>query len=33
MKETICTIAGMVGGFVAALFGGWDSTLVTLIIF
>lgn len=33
MKETICTVAGMVGGFVAALFGGWDSALVTLIIF
>lgn len=31
--ETICTIAGLVGGFVAAIFGGWDSALVTLVIF
>ncbi len=33
MKETICTIAGLIGGFVAAIFGGWDSALVTLVIF
>ena len=33
MKETICTIAGLVGGFIAAIFGGWDSALVTLVIF
>ena len=33
MKETICTIAGLIGGFIAALFGGWDSALVTLVIF
>lgn len=33
MKETICTVIGMIGGFIAALFGGWDSALVTLIIF
>jgi len=33
MKETICTIAGLIGGFVAVIFGGWDSALVTLVIF
>lgn len=33
MKETICTIVGLVGGFIAAIFGGWDSALVTLVIF
>ena len=33
MKETICTISGVIGGFIAALFGGWDSALVTLLIF
>ena len=33
MKETFCAIAGLVGGFIAAIFGGWDSALVTLVIF
>jgi len=33
MKETICTVIGMVGGFIAAIVGGWDSALVTLVIF
>lgn len=33
MKETLCTIAGLVGGFIVAIFGGWDSALVTLVIF
>lgn len=33
MKETICTIFGMFGSFVAAAFGGWDDALVTLVIF
>lgn len=33
MKETICTAIGAVGGAVAAAFGGWDSALVTLLIF
>ena len=31
-KEMICTVAGVTGGFIAKLFGGWDSALVTLII-
>ena len=33
MKEFICTAAGVVGGFISALFGGWDSALITLLIF
>lgn len=33
MKEKICTIAGIVGGTIAAAFGGWDASLVTLLIF
>ena len=33
MKETICTAFGLVGSFIAALFGGWDSALETLLIF
>lgn len=33
MKETICMVIGAIGGFIASLFGGWDSALVTLIIF
>lgn len=33
MKQGICTGIGVVGGFIASLFGGWDTGLVTLIIF
>ena len=33
MKETICTVTGLVGGFIATLLGGWDSALSTLVIF
>ena len=33
MKETICTVAGLVGGFIATLLCGWDSALSTLVIF
>ena len=33
MKGSICTVIGAIGGRIAALFGGWDSALVTLIIF
>lgn len=33
MKETICTIVGIVGSFIAGLFGGWDTALVTLLLF
>ena len=33
MKEMICTAIGLVGSGAAALFGGWDASLQTLIIF
>ncbi len=33
MKNGICTIMGVVGSFIASLFGGWDTALVTLMIF
>lgn len=33
MKETICAVVGVVGSFVAWLFGGWDTALATLLIF
>lgn len=33
MKNGICTAVGVVGGFVASLFGGWDAALTTMILF
>ena len=33
MKETICTIAGILGGFIAGLFGGWDASIRALLLF
>ena len=33
MKQTICAALGAVGSAVAALFGGWDAGLATLVIF
>lgn len=33
MKNLICTTIGIIGSFVAHLFGGWSSSLTTLIIF
>lgn len=33
MKNALCTGAGIIGSAIAALFGGWDAALVTLIIF
>lgn len=33
MKNGICTAVGVVGGFLASLFGGWDAALTTLILF
>lgn len=33
MKNGICAIVGVVGSFIASLFGGWDTALVTLMIF
>ncbi len=33
MKTTVLTMIGMIGGFVASMFGGWDAALTTLVIF
>ena len=33
MKEGICTTIGIIGGGIAALFGGFDAALITLILF
>lgn len=33
MKETICTVLGVIGSVIASFFGGWDSGLCTLMIF
>ena len=33
MKEAICIGIGVVGSAIAALFGGWDAALITLMIF
>ena len=33
MKYDFMVIIGIVGSFVASLFGGWDSALTTLLIF
>ena len=33
MKNGLCTIVGTVGGFIASLFGGWDTAPATLLIF
>ena len=32
MKTAVCTALGVVGGFIASLFGGWDGAMVTLVI-
>ena len=33
MKDAICAGIGVVGSGIAALFGGWDAALMTLLIF
>lgn len=33
MKEIICTALGVTGSVVASIFGGWDTGLITLLIF
>lgn len=33
MKSLICSVAGAVGSAVACLFGGWDASVITLLIF
>ena len=32
-RMSVCSIMGVIGSAIAALFGGWDSALITLIIF
>ena len=33
MKDTFCAAVGVFGGIIVSFFGGWDSALVTLVIF
>ena len=33
MKDYICAAAGVILAALATLFGGWDSSIVTLMIF
>jgi toxin secretion/phage lysis holin len=33
LKEVLCTVVGVVGAFIARLYGGWDAALTTLVIF
>jgi len=33
VKTVICTVFGVIGGFIAQLFGGWTEDIVTLISF
>lgn len=33
MKQTICTVIGVAGSCITALFGGWSAGLTTLVIF
>ena len=33
MKDTICMIWGLIGGCLAAFFGGWDAAMGTLVAF
>ena len=33
MKNGFCTMIGAIGALIASLFGGWDTTLATLMIF
>lgn len=32
MKTTILTSVGVIGSFIASLFGGWDTSIITLLI-
>ncbi len=33
MKNYICAMAGMIGGLIASVFGGWSAALTTLLVF
>lgn len=30
MKQTICSVLGVIGSVIASFFGGWDAGLATL---
>lgn len=32
-KDAVCTVAGAIGAGIAAIFGGWNTALATLLIF
>ena len=32
-KAKLCTLLGLIGSFIAEAFGGWDTGLITLLIF
>ena len=33
MKEWLCAAIGVIGGYIASLFGGWSAALITLVTF
>lgn len=33
MKDIFCTILGAAGAGIAWLFGGWDASMITLLVF
>ena len=33
MKDYVCFAIGAIGSMIASLFGGWDASLQTLVIF
>ena len=33
MKNWLCALIGLIGGAIAALFGGWDTGMITLVLF
>lgn len=33
MKQSVCAIIGLIGSYIASLFGGWSAGMTTLIIF
>lgn len=33
MKEWFCAAIGVIGGYIASLFGGWSAALITLVTF
>ncbi len=32
MKETVCTVLGLLGGWIAAALGGWDTAIQALMV-